>query len=530
MNFFVNATMPKQKSGIEHAQLKRLALFNEHQTEARLVLCDWDPVSHENLAAAGVDDAQVISMFDYFQQAQHVATTPVYAKDIELGVLNTHLVDDAAQQRYLVMASNNQLVARINYYADMAKRVKSVELFDGFNNLYRVDHYDSRGFVSLVQWYTPDNHIGTEAWLTPTGETVLEAFYRLTPQGERIKSGWRLAESHGSVHQFDTLTELQHYFFNQLNNEFWDVHQPNVFIIDRAHLGDWGLKQLERPAYVALHLHNAHTMDAQQPMTAGFNNHYEYALHNINAYDAIIGATQKQMTDVQDRLQPTVPLFTIPVGVVPTRLLDAPRVPVVARTFGKMVVFARIAWEKHLDDLVRAIAIVHEQIPAVTLDLYGYPDPTENYKAQRDVQALIEAHHLEQVVTFKGYTTDLDAVENDAMMYGLTSRMEGFNLAIMEAISHGLIGFTYDVNYGPNEIIQDGINGAVVPYGDYEALAAAIIAMLQDPALAQQYSTNAYESAQRYAPDTVWAAWSALLADAQTTWSQQASLPADNHE
>ena len=57
------------------------------------------------------------------------------------------------------------------------------------------------------------------------------------------------------------------------------------------------------------------------------------------------------------------------------------------------------------------------------------------------VEEAIREYNLDGVVTMKGYTTDIDAVENNAMMYGLTSRMEGFNLAIMEAISHGLIAF-----------------------------------------------------------------------------------------
>ena len=52
MNFFVNATMPKQKSGIEHAQLKRFELFNNHQVDSRIVLRDWDPVAHVNANAA----------------------------------------------------------------------------------------------------------------------------------------------------------------------------------------------------------------------------------------------------------------------------------------------------------------------------------------------------------------------------------------------------------------------------------------------------------------------------------------------
>ncbi len=129
----------------------------------------------------------------------------------------------------------------------------------------------------------------------------------------------------------------------------------------------------------------------------------------------------------------------------------------------------------------------------------------------------------------KGYTTDVGKVEDSAMMYGLTSRMEGFNLAIMEAISHGLISFTYDVNYGPNEIVEDGVNGNVVPYENVQALADAMLKVLQDPDLAQRYSTGAYESAERYSDANVWAAWQRLIADAQHKWpTKLAALP--NHQ
>ena len=141
------------------------------------------------------------------------------------------------------------------------------------------------------------------------------------------------------------------------------------------------------------------------------NNNYEFSLNNIDGYDAVVSATHKQTADVRARFQPKTKLFTIPVGVVPERLLRAPRVPVAERKFGKMVVFARIAWEKHLDDLVRAIGLVHQEFPEVTLDLYGYPDPSDNYKARREVEQVIDEYQLADVVTLKGYTTDIDQVQ-----------------------------------------------------------------------------------------------------------------------
>jgi poly(glycerol-phosphate) alpha-glucosyltransferase len=335
-----------------------------------------------------------------------------------------------------------------------------------------------------------------------------------------------LIDRHNKCQQFDTRTALITYFLDCLNEDYWSLDYPNVFILDRSHLGDQALLQLKKPAYTVFHLHNAHTADAQDPEAPLFNNNYEFALNVIDGYDAVVSATHKQTADVRTRLQPKAQLFTIPVGVVSNKLLTAPHVPLANRQFGKMVVFARIAWEKHLDDLVRAIGIVHREIPQVTLDLYGYPDPGDNYKAQHEVEAVIAEYDLADVVTLKGYTTKIDEVQNNAMMYGLTSRMEGFNLAIMEAISHGLISFSYDVNYGPNEIVADGVNGAVVPYGDYQALAAAILQVLRDPALAEKYIEGAYQSAERYSEAAVWDAWKKLLSDAQASWATKiAAMP-----
>lgn len=525
MNFFINATMPDHKSGIEHAELKRLDLFNKNSEPAKIVLRDWDPNAHVTANQAGISDEQIINLFDYFQETTQVKAKLVQVQNIEYGVLNAQYTDDPSNNRYLVTA-NGQLVARVNYKQTDERQVKSVEWFDGFNNLYCVDHYDSRGFVSLKQWYTPDNKIGTEAWQTPTGRVVIEAFHKQTMRGEMQKTNWRVIDHDNKYHQFDTLTALTTYFLDCLNEDYWSLDHPNVFILDRAHLGDQGLLELKKPAYTVFHLHNAHTSNAQDPEAPLFNNNYEFALNAIDGYDAVVSATHKQTADVRTRLQPKARLFTIPVGVVPDSLLTAPHVPLADRQFGKMVVFARIAWEKHLDDLVRAIGIVHQEIPQVTLDLYGYSDPNENYKAQHEVEAVIAEYGLEDVVTLKGYTTDIDAVQNNAMMYGLTSRMEGFNLAIMEAISHGLIAFSYDVNYGPNEIVDDGVNGAVVPYGDYQALADAILQVLRDTTLAEKYIEGAYQSAERYSEATVWDAWKNLLADAQDSWTNKlAAMP-----
>lgn len=516
MIYFINFGMPDHKSGIEHAELKRLKLFKNHNQPAKIIARDWNRELHKTANASGVDDDSLLGMFDYFQNAEHVLAKRVTIEDLDFGLENTRRVEESDKNRFLVTNESGKLVARVNYDKSDDKQVLSTELFDEYGNLYRVDHYDSRGFKSLIQWYTPDNHIGNEEWLTPNGRTVIRTFNKFDIHKNLVKTGWWLQEKNGEVHTFDTIDELFEHFLNRINEK-----GRNIFVLDRSLLADGALTRLKRPAYTVMHLHNSQAGDAQDPMHSIVNNNYEYALANIDNYSAVVSATQRQTDDVINRFKPKAKMFTIPVGIVDDETLNAERIPQDKRTFGKVIAVARIAYEKKLDDLVRAIKLVHDEIPKVTLDFYGYADSSNNYGEKRKITELIKKLELEDVVTFKGYTTDIANIENKAQIFGLTSRMEGFNLAIMEALSHGVIGVTYDVNYGPNDIVQNGENGYIVDFGDYKALAEKIIKILKDKKLMQKLSDGAYDSSERYSDANVWKAWKELIDDAEDTLKEE---------
>jgi poly(glycerol-phosphate) alpha-glucosyltransferase len=457
-----------------------------------------------------------VNLFDYFQGTTHVKPKLVQPEDIVLGVNDLHY--DYEDSRVMVLTAQNQLVARINFDQNADYRVMSVELFDPFNNLYRVDFYDVRGFKSLEQWYTPDNKIGTEVWLDLDGRPVIETFNRFDVSKTLMKTGWRLLGDRQEAHVFETIDELTQYWFNALNHEYLNQETANIFVLDRSHVGDWQVLNLEAPAYSVLHLHNSHAGDAQEPIQSVLNNFYEYPLFNLNQYDAVVSATHKQTHDVQVRFEPTTKLFTIPVGIVSNEQLAEKRVPMADRTFGKVIATARVANEKRLNHLAQAVAEAHKQVPEISLDIYGYADGTNDFQARRDVETVIKDYDASDYIKLHDYTQDVPAIQKDAQLYGLTSIMEGFNLAIMEASSRGDVGVTYDVNYGPNEIIVDGENGAVVPFGDSQAVAEKLVDYLTHPKELQAASDKAYELAQRYSSDNVWQAWQALLDDAKTTW------------
>lgn len=191
-----------------------------------------------------------------------------------------------------------------------------------------------------------------------------------------------VARKNGEIHTFDTIDELFEHFLNAINRK-----GKNIFVLDRSLLADGALTRLNRPAYTVMHLHNSQAGDAQDPMHSIVNNNYEYALTNLDKYSAVVSATQKQTNDVVARFNPKAKAFTIPVGIVNDDNLHEDRVPVDQRTYGKIIAVARIAFEKHLDDLVRAVNIVHDEIPEVTLDLYGYADPSNNYGEKKRLKS-----------------------------------------------------------------------------------------------------------------------------------------------
>lgn len=63
----------------------------------------------------------------------------------------------------------------------------------------------------------------------------------------------------------------------------------------------------------------------------------------------------------------------------------------------------------------------------------------------------------------------------------LTSKYEGFGLTIMESIEVGCPVLSYDVRYGPNEIINHGKNGYLIEKNNIDSLAQHMVDIIENP-------------------------------------------------
>lgn len=99
-------------------------------------------------------------------------------------------------------------------------------------------------------------------------------------------------------------------------------------------------------------------------------------------------------------------------------------------------------------------------------------------------RAALEARAAEQLcatrIHFTGARSDVPALLRDADVFALSSRTEGFSIALLEAGCAALPVVATAVG-GNGEIIADGERGLLVPAGDSMALASAIEQLLTSP-------------------------------------------------
>jgi glycosyltransferase involved in cell wall biosynthesis len=134
-------------------------------------------------------------------------------------------------------------------------------------------------------------------------------------------------------------------------------------------------------------------------------------------------------------------------------------------------------------DLLRAANAVIRARPQTKFVIVGEARGDEAEAYAERLRAYVEAAMLEGHVIFTGWRSDVRSILRQLDLYVLPSLNEGFPRGILEAMACSLPVVATRV--GSNaELVMDGQTGLLVPAEDPDALAAAMLRMLQDPELA----------------------------------------------
>ncbi|WP_369192935.1 glycosyltransferase family 4 protein [Streptomyces djakartensis] len=168
----------------------------------------------------------------------------------------------------------------------------------------------------------------------------------------------------------------------------------------------------------------------------------------------------------------------------------------------------RLVPVKRYDLLIEAFAQVAAAHPDWQLRIYGKGEE------QPRLRELVERLGLWNNVFLMGAATPMEAEWAKASIGAAASDFEPFGMTIVEAMRCGLPVVSTDCPYGPGEIIADGADGRLVPVGDRDALAAALLELVGDDERRRRMSRTALENSRRFAPGPVVAQAERLLANA----------------
>jgi glycosyltransferase involved in cell wall biosynthesis len=172
----------------------------------------------------------------------------------------------------------------------------------------------------------------------------------------------------------------------------------------------------------------------------------------------------------------------------------------------EVVCVGRITPEKNYLMLVKAFAKVHKKNPDIILKIYGHKDKSIG------LEDLINSEGLEGTIRLMGEVNNVQEEIRDAGLFVQSSKSEGMPNALMEAMALGLPVIATDCpSGGPRQLIKNGYNGLLVENDNPDALADAIITLINDDDLADKLGNEAKKIGIEYGIDNICAQWNTYI-------------------
>ena len=173
----------------------------------------------------------------------------------------------------------------------------------------------------------------------------------------------------------------------------------------------------------------------------------------------------------------------------------------------KLVTVGRFDIQKGYDYLVQVAKKVLNEKSDWTWDIYGSGNKGEVNK----IRDLIIENDLQDKLFIKGLEKNQALIYGDKAIYVMTSRYEGLPLVLLEAQQYNLPIVSFRCPTGPNEIVEDGVNGYLVECYDMDKLSEKLLELMEDEVLRQSFSEHAKDNMDKFDKDKILKQWIELI-------------------
>ena len=196
---------------------------------------------------------------------------------------------------------------------------------------------------------------------------------------------------------------------------------------------------------------------------------FKYLLSHLDRVGAVVTLTNRQKQNILEKVDK---VYSDKFRVIPHAVKSLPVLDL-NRARANVVFVGRLAPEKRVSHIILAFQKILEEVPDAQLHIYGDGADQDNLEA-------MVLGDLANRVIFHGHIDDVDSVFQSAKCSVLTSEFEGFALSVQESLANGCPAVSYDIDYGPSDMILDGVNGFLVPFDDVEQLSVRIKQIITD--------------------------------------------------
>jgi glycosyltransferase involved in cell wall biosynthesis len=169
----------------------------------------------------------------------------------------------------------------------------------------------------------------------------------------------------------------------------------------------------------------------------------------------------------------------------------------------KVIVSAgRFSQQKNHLLLIDAFSKISQKHCDYNLVIYGDGELKSKYEER------INELKIKGRVFMPGFVHDFGSCILNASLFVLSSNFEGMPNALMEAMALGLPCISTDCpSGGPKYLINDRVNGLLVPLGDSGRLAEAMDVVLSNEELAYRIGNNARRITETLRSDSIYEKW-----------------------
>lgn len=501
--YFMVHKITKERSGLENSVLKRLHMFKRNNMlSGKILVNQYSPHFHNDLAFIrdsfpSIDSSDFFNIFDYYQDCNGFTKEIISHIDLPKKWTSRH-VDNTSDLR--VYDERNQL--RMYIKRDVSSLC--IEYINHFHEGCKIrrDTYDSRGFLGRIQHLDKDGRPSLEMYLRP--DTTIALMHHVNRESRSVNSVFYIYDKHGVCTKvLDGYNQLQLVWLQSICSKA-NANIQHVFICDRSesYLGAAvSIKKIFPNTFVVPVFHNTITYNGQDPLKSPIKPYVKNVVANSSNVDCVIVATESQKYDLCNRFS-NLAVVNIGHPVCPSSDSKKQR----KSLDGKNIVYiARYDSDKNQLDALNVFIKVLEKVPGARMHFYG---SGERYR--RVLVDMVNQHNLNDKVLIHGFSENVNKIYQDSDVSISTSIREGFSLAVLESLSNGCPVIAYDVKYGPSEMIENNVNGYLVPFGDIVLMAEKVVELLTNNQKGQNMSENSLLDA-RFSEETIFHKWIALV-------------------